>query len=297
MASSALLSPARQRRSATQPKPHRSTTKEAYARDVKRFTETYGFSVPCTADDLIAFIRLLVKRVAPATAYRRCMAIQAAHTELGVPSPTEEPRVREALRWLAARQLPHNLLEGKGKATKAGALKKCLPRQAKPITRSMLLRIFDAMGTGRRSIDLRDKALMLLGFAGLKRGEMLALDIEHCRFTEDALLLRVTAVTGDKAADEVAQQKGRIKALPRTRGPMCAATAVEVWLDHLDRRQADGPLFCRFDRGCDPMPDARLDAAWLSQIIKRRMKDAGFEDVGQYSAESLRRGGAQEKVR
>ncbi|MEO3715901.1 hypothetical protein [Roseateles flavus] len=249
MTSSALLSPASKRRSARQPKPHCSTTKEAYARDVRRFTETYGFSVPCTADELIAFIRILVKRVAPATAYRRCMAIQAAHLELGVASPTEDPRVREALRWLAARQLPQNLLDGKHKTTKAGAPKKCAPRQAKPITRSMLLRIFDAMGTGRRSIDLRDKALMLLGFAGLKRGEMLALDIEHCRFTEDALLLRVTAVTGDKGADESVVSKGRIKALPRTRGPMCAALAVEAWLDCWRRSKFDPPCRLNFDPG------------------------------------------------
>ncbi|MDI4633149.1 hypothetical protein J7U46_08835 [Pelomonas sp. V22] len=276
-------------------KPHRSTTKAAYSRDLRRFVETYGFGIPCSPEDILTFIRLVIKKVAPATAYRRCMAIQSAHVECGAPSPTSDPRVREALRQLAARQIPAYLLDPRP-ASKRTKGPKVQPKQAKPISRAMLERIFDAMGTGRRSIDLRDKALMLLGFAGMKRGAMLALNITDCRFTADAMLVCVTDVTSDKSSDGEPARVGTI-AIPRTRGPLCAATAVEVWLDHLDRRNAQGPLFCRFDRGCDPMPDVRLDAAWASRIVKRRMKEAGYEDVDMYSTESLRRGGAQEKVR
>lgn len=274
---------------------HRITTRAAYSRDLHRFVETYGFKVPCSPEDMLTFIRLVIKKVAPATAYRRCMAIQSAHVECGAPSPTSDPRVREALRQLAARQVPAYLLDSKP-ASKRMKVAKVQPKQARPITRGMLERVFDAMGTGRRSIDLRDKALMLLGFAGMKRGVMLALDIADCRFTADALLISVTDVTGDETPNG-RPAKARTIAIPRTRGPLCPVTAVEAWLDHLDRRQAAGPLFCRFDRGCDPMPDVRLDAAWASQIVKRRMKDAGYVDVDQFSTESLRRGGAMEKVR
>lgn len=274
---------------------HRSTTRAAYSRDVRRFVETYGFKVPCSPEDMLTFIRLMIKKVAPATAYRRCMAIQSAHAECGAPNPTSDPRVREALRQLAARQVPAYALDAKP-ASKRVKVTKVQPKRAKPITRSMLERVFDAMGTGRRSIDLRDKALMLLGFAGMKRGVMLALDIPDCRFTADALLITVTDVTGDKSSNGQ-RAKARNVAIPRTRGPLCPVTAVEAWLDHLDRRDTAGPLFCRFDRGCDPMPDIRLDAAWASQIIKRRMRDAGYDDVDQFSTESLRRGGAMEKVR
>lgn len=276
-------------------KSHRSTTKAAYTRDLRRFVETYGFGIPCSPEDMLTFIRLVIKKVAPATAYRRCMAIQSAHVESGVPSPTSDPRVREALRQLAARQLPAYLLDA-GPASKRMKVPKVQPKQAKPITRAMLERVFDAMGTGRRSIDLRDKALMLLGFAGMKRGAMLALNVTDCRFTADAMLVGVTDVTGDRAPD-VQAASVRTIAIPRTRGPLCPVTAVEAWLDHLDRRHANGPLFCRFDRGCDPMPDVRLDAAWASQIVKRRMKDAGYLDVDQFSTESLRRGGSMERVR
>ena len=38
------------------------------------------------------------------------MAVQAAHVQRGHPSPTADPRVREALRLMAAGQLPLNLL-------------------------------------------------------------------------------------------------------------------------------------------------------------------------------------------
>lgn len=276
-------------------KSHRCTTKAAYTRDLRRFVETYGFGIPCAPEDMLNFIRLVIKKVAPATAYRRCMAIQSAHVECGVPSPTNDPRVREALRQLAARQVPAYLLDSKA-ASKRMKVNKVQPKQAKPITRTMLGRCLDAMGTGRRSIDLRDKALMLMLFAGVKRGAMLALDIADCQFTADAMLVRVTDVTSDSAPNGQPVSAKTI-AMSRTRGPLCPVTAVEAWLEHLDRRHASGPLFCRFDRACDPMPDVRLDAAWASQIVKRRMRDAGYVDVDQFSTESLRRGGAMEKVR
>ncbi len=57
----------------------RDSTVTAYAKDVRQFVETYGGTIPCTADDLVAYIRLLARRVAPATINRRLCALQDAH--------------------------------------------------------------------------------------------------------------------------------------------------------------------------------------------------------------------------
>ena len=55
----------------------RHSTVDAYAKDVRQFTETYGGKIPCSADDLISYIQLLSRRVAPSTIVRRVMAHEA----------------------------------------------------------------------------------------------------------------------------------------------------------------------------------------------------------------------------
>lgn len=272
----------------------RAATLTAYASDLQKFN-AYGFSVPCRADTLLDFLRAQVNRVAPATALRRVMAIQHEHRRLGHDSPTADLRVREALRCLAAGQVPQ--LGGKGGKRAASS---CAKKPATPITRAMLLRIFDSMGSQRRALDLRDKAVLLMAFSGLKRTVALSIAIEHLRFTEDALLLTIPGQPVEGAEGPQPLPPPRTLAIPRTRGPLCPVTAVEAWLAHLDRLGQTGPVFMRFDRGRDPVLDGtRLDAAYLNCILKTRARAAGFSDaeIAGFSAESLRRGGAMEKVR
>lgn len=255
------------------------STRRAYARDVERFVRTFGGTIPCTSEMLIAYIRASARRVAPATLLRRCMAIQDAHVRASLFSPTRDPRIREAMRTMAKGSPPVNLLDdkhgGRGKRTSDCAQK---PRGAKPISRALLMRMLDAMGAGTRSLDRRDRLILTLGFAGLKRGMICALNIEDVRFTDDAMLLRVGKKEG---------LTGRELAVPITRGPLCAATACKAWLDHNQMEGQQGPLVVRFTRSGEAT-EQRLDAAYVNYVLKERLRAAGAEDVGMYSAESLR---------
>ena len=284
----------------------RPSTVAAYARDLDKFINTYGGTIPCSADSLIAVITLLLKRVSPVTIARRCMAIQDAHVRGNHPSPTHDPRVREALRWMVAGQPPHNLV-----ATPKGSKSAALPparsrkgkRQAKPITRALLMRMLDAMGSGARTKDRRDQAILMLGFAGLKRGTICALNIEDCTWTADAMILRLRVVDDATDAAEGAGAEApvaeisRTVAIPLTRGPLCAATACRRWLEHNDLVGKTGPMFCRFTRSSEPQHDARLSSAFVSVIVKEHLKAAGVADFADYSGESLRRGHQMESVK
>ena len=279
----------------------RPSTVAAYARDLEKFINTYGGTIPSSPERLIEFIKLLVKRVSPVTIARRCMAIQDAHLRGGHPSPTHDPRLREAIRWMVAGQVPHNLIEPT-KRTRGSAstpvLAKVIKRQAKPITRTMLMRMLDAQGSGLRSRDKRDKAILLLGFAGLKRGEICGLNIEDAAWTPDALVLRLRVADDTTGSDlSEAHTGSRTVSIPLTRGPLCAGTACRQWLEHCDLIGKTGPMFCRFDRGSDPVFGSRLDSAWVSATVKEHLRAAGVSDVADYSAESLRRGGADDGVR
>ena len=289
------------RRSAQAARRQKASTKAAYEKDVSRFINSYGGAIPCSAESLIRFITALVKRVAPVTIARRCQSIRDAHVRGGHTPPTDDPRVREALRWMVAGHVPHNLIE----PAKSG--KKPLPdiriaakpkRVAKIIDRALLNRMFDCMGTGMRTMDRRDKAILLLGYAGLKRGAICAINIDDLNFTQDAMLIRIrtTSDPGDEIDVRVSEPMSRVMAIPFTRGPLCSATACQTWLKHNDLEGATGALFPSFTRSGEPTTD-RLASAYVSVIVKERLKAAGISDVSAYSGESLRRGHLAEAVK
>lgn len=280
------------RRGVSKPQVHRASTKEAYAKDVTKFCASFG-TMPHSADDLCSYIVLLAKRVAPATILRRCAAIQDAHLRAGHPSPTADPRVREALRWLASGQMPVNLL-GAAKNGKVPSAIQVKARKAKPITRTLLTRLLD-LGTGRRTIDYRNIAILLMAFAGFKRSAICALDIADIAFSADAMLVHVGLRVGD--ADGAPVSKGRVIAVPITSGPLCAASAVRRWIEHCDIAGTSGPLFVRFNRSGEPIWGQQLDSAWVNVILKERLLAAGVEDVSSFSAESLRKGHDLEAIK
>ena len=284
------------------PHKQRTSTANAYAKDVRQFTETYGGKIPASADEIVSYIQLLSRRVAPSTIVRRVMALQDAHVKTGHPSPTTDDRIRTALKLMVNGQLPTNLLKRKSGSHQGDASfksKKCKP--AEPITRAIMSRILDAMGTGQRSLDRRDTAIFLLGFTGgLKRGAICGIDIEHLTFTADVLIIRFPPYEGGPMPQETEgtcapSSSGkrlavRQLAIPFTRGPLCAASAVQRWIESQGLENARGPVFPRFSRSGEPMHHERLDSAYVAVLLKRRMTDAGFGDVSSYSGESLRRG-------
>ena len=241
----------------------------AYAKDLRLFL-AWGGQIPTTAAILQKYIRALSTKTAPVTIYRRLQAIRHAHVAQGLPSPTHEPSIRPVLRALQLGYAPGKL------PTKATGtpVRRREPKSAKPMSRGLLLRMQDAMH--RNSLDRRDRALLLLGFmAALKRAELTALNVSDLTFTADAMVVTL---------------KGRQIAVPATGGDLCAVTATKEWIAHaaLDIEQPPGPLFRRFDRGGDPTLE-RLDSAWVSCVVKARLKAVGI-DPAMFSAQSLRRG-------
>ena len=241
----------------------------AYEKDLRLFL-AWGGHIPSSAAALQKYVRALSGRTAPATMYRRLQAIRYAHVSQGLPSPTHDPAMRPVLRSL---QLGYFIGKASSKRP-VPALRRREPMSAKPLTRNLLTRVMDAVH--RSSLDRRDRALLLLGFmAALKRAELVSLNVSDVRFTTDAAIVTL---------------KTRQLAVPATGGELCAVTATKDWIAHaaLDLEQPPGPLFRRHDRGGDPTPD-RLDSAWVSVVVKNRLRAVGI-DPTQFSAQSLRRG-------
>jgi integrase len=81
-----------------------------------------------------------------------------------------------------------------------------------------------ARSTPTSLVGLRDRVLILLGFAGaLRRSELVALDVSDLMRTENGLLVTIRRSKTDQEAE------GTIIAIPRG-GQECPVKAVEVWL-------------------------------------------------------------------
>lgn len=251
----------------------KASSSAAYTKALRHFHEVFGGKLPCDRTTVDRYIATQRNKVAPATIYLRVQALRHEHLRLGHPSPTDDPVLRTVMRQLQQGFVPGKL---------GAAPKRKEPRKAKPMTRAMLTRALDAMGTD--ALDRRDCCILLLGFgAALSRSALAAIDVADISFTNDVMVVRVRE--GDEEADQPA---ARTVTVPITGHELCAATATKAWISHAALDLEGGPLLRRFDRGGDPTP-TRLEAPWISVVVKNRLKAVGI-DPTPYSALSLRRG-------
>ena len=249
-----------------------------------------GGVVPCDALALQKYIWSMRNKLSPSSLYRRCMAVRHAHKAIAQASPTDDPMLRPLLRALQLGFVPDKRILQAGAPDAADATAKSRkPKPALPITRKLVAQMLQPLP--RNAIDRRDRALILLGFAGaLKRGALVAINIGDISFTADALIVRIgrTRADGNDEAfnGDVASNERQI-AIPRTGGDLCVAKALKDYVEKsaLDEEPPEAPLFRAGDRGSD-LTRNRLDAAVVSLIVKKWIAAAGI-DAKPYSAQSL----------
>lgn len=258
--------------------PLSNSSTDAYAKDLRLFKEGGG-TVPCDPRALRNYIWKYRNKVAPATLYRRMMAVRHAHLALGLPSPTVE--LTAVLKNLHRGFVPDkSVLDGV--ETPPTSTRRRAVRSAAPITRSILGRILESLP--RNMKERRDRALVGLMFMGaLRRGEAVRLNIEDLRFTPDALIVQLGT--------------SRQIAIPVTGGGLCGATLVRELVQRAawDIEGTTGPLFRRADRS-GALSEDRLDSSWVSVIVKQMVAAAGL-DASKYSGQSLRAGRMAEMAR
>jgi hypothetical protein len=119
-------------------------SRRAYVSDLREF-ERGGGSIPASPDTVAQYLAQNASRLSVATVVRRLASLSKAHEARGLPNPTRSVVVRATMRGI--------------KRTYG-----CAQRQAKPLLRDELIQVLDA--TGEKPKDLRDRALLLLCFAG-----------------------------------------------------------------------------------------------------------------------------------
>jgi integrase len=157
-------------------------------------------------------------------------------------------------------------------------------RQAHPITVNELRRMLATCDDGVRGV--RDRALLLVGFAGaLRRSEIAAIRAEHITRQRDGIALALPRSKAD--------QDGRGVVVGIARGQHAETdpiTAVHSWLTLVGI--TSGPVFCAITRhNSIPRSVRPLSGAAVDCIIQARAVVAGLGDLS-VSGHSLRAGHA-----
>jgi len=133
-------------------------------------------------------------------------------------------------------------------------------------------------------IGARDRALILLGFAGaFRRSELVGLDIEDCAFGKDGLtvMLRRSKTDQDGA--------GRKIGIPYGSNPeTCPVRVLQSWLEQA--ALTCGPVFRSISRH-GYVQAGRLSPADVARVVKKLAERSGL-DPARYAGHSLRAGHA-----
>lgn len=243
-----------------------NNTQRAYSKhwqEFERFSAGRGYApFPANVTAVIEYITDLAERgKRVATIDQKLAAIAFKHRAANVPSPTQAQIVREVMAGI--------------RRTLGTA-----PQQKAPITRAELAKMIDATPHDLRGA--RDRAILLLGYAGaFRRSELAALEIEDVRFLEDAMLVTVRRSKTDQ------EGHGATKRIPQLDdAALCPVRAVREWLDAA--RLESGALFRAIDRWGHPRANGMTDRV-IALVVKDAAQRAGLEPR-QFAGHSLRAG-------
>ena len=129
---------------------------------------------------------------------------------------------------------------------------------------------------------LRDKTIILLGFAGgFRRIELISIEYEDLEFVTEGVKIFIKKSKTDQFGE------GMIKGLPYfTNQKYCPVWHLKKWLEISDIKS--GPIFRRFSKGLN-LGKKRLTDQSVALFLKKYLSNAGIENEN-YSGHSLRSG-------
>lgn len=247
-----------------------ANTRRAYRHDMAHFESwcqsQHLAAVPAEPDTVALYVAALAGQARVATIERRLAAISVAHQMQGLEPPTRSSLVRTAMQGIRRRH---------GSA----------PRQVTPLRLAVLRRLLQALPE-HTAAAVRDRAVLLLGFAGgFRASELAGLALADLEELEEGLVVHLRRAKTDPAG------QGRDVAIPRGRhAETCPVSAVGRWISVAGLEA--GPLFRRIDR-MDRVADAGLRPVAISAIVQRACARAGLP-AKEYAGHSLRSGFATE---
>ena len=230
-----------------------NNTLRAYQSDFKDFSAFCAknglSSIPTQPKIIAIYITHLSKSSKFSTLKRRIASISVIHKLKGHYLDTKHPIIMENL---------HGIKRTLGTRQKA----------KKPILINDLKLIINVIDKE----NLRDKALILIGFAGgFRRSELVNIDYDDIEFVSEGVKILIKKSKTDQSGE------GTIKAIPYfDNNQFCPVIALKKYVDHKLQTSTEGKIFDISDKS-------------VALIIKRYAEKAGL-DPTKYAGHSLRSG-------
>lgn len=219
-------------------------------------------SLPATSKTVARYLTMQAHEFKTSTLQRRLSAINQKHKQKGfAPISTRDEPLHSV--WEGIRR-------SKGTAQKGKA-----PAVIDDI-RAMVNTLGDEL------IGIRDRALLLVGFAGaFRRSELVGLNIEDIEFTREGLIVHLRKSKTDQ------EGQGRDIGIPYGSHPeTCPVRALQDWVTTSGIEE--GALFRSVNRHGQLQPGRLSDKA-VALVVKRSAESAGL-DASKYAGHSLRAG-------
>ena len=205
-----------------------------------------------------------------ATLNRRIAAITVAHRTAGLGLDSGHPAIARVLAGIRRAY-------GTQQQAKTAILTEDLRRVVRALPTTTLA-------------GVRDKAVLLVGFAGaFRRSELAALDLGDISLSGAGLVITIRRSKTDQ------EGAGRQVGIPRARksSVTCPVAALEAWLGERSELTNSEALFLGV---CHGRPTARLSGKAIARIVKRAVTRVGF-DPSKFAGHSLRSGFATSAAR
>lgn len=224
-----------------------------------------GYAAIPTTPEVLSFYladRMKREKASYNTIKLALAAIGVAHKVSNLPN-VKTWKVAEVLRGLR-KKYPHRRAHKKHAIT--------------PDTLARMLAVLPPLTTMR---GLRDRAILLLGFAGaFRRSELVALNVENLQWAEGGLGIMVTRSKTDQEA------QGQWVRVGSDGSEFDPVVAVRRWLDKAEIHS--GPVFPAIHRSGRVLPHA-MGAEGVHRLVRKQLLAAGL-DPKLYGAHSLRAG-------
>ena len=163
--------------------------RKAYQSDIRHFVLSGG-SLPTSAEHIIRYLHQHAISLNPRTLVRRLTAIKNWHLFQGFADPTANPAVRKTLTGIKN-------THGKPKD------------KAVPLTVEALKIMAGYLNSSGRLIDVRNNALLQIGFLGaFRRSELVTICWEHIQFVPEGIEILIPRSKTDQSGE------GQVCAIP-----------------------------------------------------------------------------------
>ena len=241
-----------------------AATTRSYDAGIQHF-KLHGGTVPATPTMVAEYLASMAGTLAVATLQHRLIAIHRAHTDAGLASPALDPLCKRLMQGIRRK---HGIKQ----------------RQVKALLKDDLLEMMVHLDQQKPMKAARDKAVILVGFAGaFRRSELVGLRYEDITEYEGGIELLLRRSKTDQ------EGAGRTVFIPYARGSRCPVKALKNWttLAGIDR----GPLFMPINRHDQVVSRKSLTPQSVALIVKSSVRMMAGDDAAKNVAgHSLRAG-------